>query len=32
MQIANFWEKNPQLHLIIIRKCPKNNPDFKKSW
>ena len=26
-QIANytFWEKNPQVHLIIIREWPKNN-------
>ena len=24
-QIANVWEKNPQVHLIIIRELPKNN-------
>ena len=25
-QIANFGEKYPQVHLIIIREWPKNNP------
>ena len=27
-QIANFEEKIPETHLIIIRKWPKNNPPF----
>ena len=32
-QIANFGEKNPQVHLIIKTEWPKNNPPyFKKSW
>ena len=25
-QIADFWGKTPQVHLIIIREWPKNNP------
>ena len=25
-QIANFGEKNPRVHLIIIREWPKNTP------
>ena len=33
-QIPNFGKKPPQVHLIIIRECPKNTPPpyFKKSW
>ena len=25
-QIANFGEKNPRIHLIIIRELPKSTP------
>ena len=27
-QITNFGEKNPQVHLIIIREWPKNTPSL----
>ena len=31
-QIAHFLENNPQVHLILVREIPKNNPlHFKKS-
>ena len=30
---CKFWEKTPQVHLIIIREWPKNSTrHFKKSW
>ena len=29
VQIANFGEKNPQPHLIIIREWPKNSPQIR---
>ena len=30
-QIANFGEKNPQVHLIIIRESPKNIPPILRN-
>ena len=27
-KIANFWEENPWVHLVIIRESPKNTPSL----